>query len=610
MHKGFAVKKIKTKDKTKWLDNKKYKHFDNPRQTYIDIKNDSQYCQENTEVCNAIQEKVSNSKWVSKHAFLPFIGFGIKERRISKIHSQQEEIKYLEDLIKNSQDNEKKKTAQVRLSNIKQTFKDNITKIRPIRYASHLDGHIYGFYASQILLPKYEKIVQENDLDKEILAYRTIPEEFKGDSTFHRSSNITMAKEVFEQIIKRKNNCIALAYDLKSFYDTIDHKKLKEAWCRVLGEDKLPDDHYNIYKSLTRYCYVGLKKVCEYFNYKEYCCSPDGKHCGCCATCKTPKTNKLPPILFKKPEDFRKFREWCSKNDFYKNEGLKDTQHPFGIPQGSALSSVLSNIYLLDFDIKVRDFLKLKNAIYRRYCDDIMIVCDKKDKEEIDTFLREAIKEQGEHLKIHDIEEGFKYSKSQVYDFTDKEKIKKQPLQYLGFCFDGKNVLIRGSSLARYYRKAHKGVIATRINVMKKLYELKKKGVTLQEKQRKMYRKKLYEKYTVLGINNFHYYIDRAFRGMDGVDNHKIKHQLMNHLKKIKKDIAEQDEYIKVAWDILNSTKELPDYKDYEQLVYDMVNSTIHYKPKKIYLWFSRITALQNKLKIRVFNIFKFFAKK
>lgn len=186
--------------------------------------------------------------------------FGIKERRISKIHSQQEEIKYLEDLIKNSQDNEKKKTAQVRLSNIKQTFKDNITKIRPIRYASHLDGHIYGFYASQILLPKYEKIVQENDLDKEILAYRTIPEEFKGDSTFHRSSNITMAKEVFEQIIKRKNNCIALAYDLKSFYDTIDHKKLKEAWCRVLGEDKLPDDHYNIYKSLTRYCYVDLKK--------------------------------------------------------------------------------------------------------------------------------------------------------------------------------------------------------------------------------------------------------------------------------------------------------------------------------------------------------------
>lgn len=67
---------------------------------------------------------------------------------------------------------------------------------------------------------------------------------------------------------------------------------------------------------------------------------------------------------------------------------------------------------------------------------------------------------------------------------------------------------------------------------MEKLYELKKKGVTLQEKQRKMYRKKLYEKYTVLGINNFHYYVDRAFRGMDGVDNHKIKHQLMNHLKK------------------------------------------------------------------------------
>lgn len=36
--KGFSVKKIKTKDKSKWLNNKKYRHFDNPRQTYIDIK--------------------------------------------------------------------------------------------------------------------------------------------------------------------------------------------------------------------------------------------------------------------------------------------------------------------------------------------------------------------------------------------------------------------------------------------------------------------------------------------------------------------------------------------------------------------------------------------
>lgn len=559
---------IEIKNKVRWLENKKFRHFDNPHKTYEEIKGDTKHCIENAKTCEDIKKIVSNPEQVAKHSFYPFIAFNIQERKVSKIKALQEEIRYLENKIDTTDDEEDKVELKKRLEEITENFKEKVTKTRPIKYASHMDGHIYGYYASQILLPHYEQKVQEYNLDKEILAYRSIPDEYKGNKDFHRASNVTMAKEIFEQILLRKCQCVALAYDLKSFYDTIDHKKLKEAWCKVMDFDKLPADHYNIYKSLTKFCFIDLKKVCEYFNYKKYCCSKDGKVCGNCSLCRNPKTNKLPKILFKNASEFRKFKEWCGNDAFQQNKGLEDKDNPYGIPQGSALSSVLSNIYMLDFDIKVKEFLEDKNAVYRRYCDDIMIVCNKEDKDVIDKFLRDEIEKQGQHLKIHDIEEGFKYSKSQVYDFTNEEKITKQPLQYLGFCFDGKIVTIRGNSLSRYYRKAYKGIVASRLNVLRKLYDIHIKGLPLKEKYKKLYRRKLYERYTTLGKNNFHTYVKRAFSGMEGIDNKRIRKQLSNHMKKIKRDIDIQDTYISKAWDLLSNLDKPISYDEYLYEVY------------------------------------------
>lgn len=33
-----------------------------------------------------------------------------------------------------------------------------------------------------------------------------------------------------------------------------------------------------------------------------------------------------------------------------------------------------SNIYLIDFDKKINDYVKANNGLYRRYCDDLIIV--------------------------------------------------------------------------------------------------------------------------------------------------------------------------------------------------------------------------------------------
>src|SRR6185312_4403266 len=48
----------------------------------------------------------------------------------------------------------------------------------------------------------------------------------------------------------------------------------------------------------------------------------------------------------------------------------------YGIPQGLAISALLSNVYLIDYDQMMSKKAKDEGFYYRRYCDDILIVCD------------------------------------------------------------------------------------------------------------------------------------------------------------------------------------------------------------------------------------------
>ena len=45
----------------------------------------------------------------------------------------------------------------------------------------------------------------------------------------------------------------------------------------------------------------------------------------------------------------------------------------YGIPQGSPMSAILSNIYMLDFDKYCCELANNFGGIYRRYCDDKFI---------------------------------------------------------------------------------------------------------------------------------------------------------------------------------------------------------------------------------------------
>lgn len=540
MSKQTDIKKNIQKNITQeapWLNLKGYSHFDRPI-SFINLKQDKndknphklKLTKESQQKLNdritSITNIVSNAKEVAEHSFYPFIGFDIIERRGSIINK----IKYYEEKIKSTDDESRKKDFEKELEKLKEK---GLLKKRPIRYASHVDGYIYSYY-TKLLYEKYEQKLNKLGLVNEILAYRRLPEDDDG----LRPNNCTMANDVFKEIKARNSNCLAYAFDISSFYDCIDHSNLKTEWCNVLGEKQLPEDHYNIFKSLTNYCYVDLKEVCFYFNNKgsDYC------SLECCNRCKKRINQQIPKFPFEKASEFRKFRKWYKQKlgfTFHKNKGAKEAK-PYGIPQGSAMSALLSNMYMIPFDVKIKKLADEIGGVYRRYSDDILFICDPKYKEQVKKEIMAAIEARGAHLIIHPIEDWNKYSKSQCYDFTS-DKIKQQPLQYLGFLFDGERVRIRDGSLARYMRKSKRGVTASKKNALKKLNNMHKKGIKIEEKHKKLYRKTLYTRYTHKGKRNF---ISYAYRAFENFDDKTIKKQVRNHFARLNKMIKSADSEI------------------------------------------------------------------
>ena len=124
-------------------------------------------------------------------------------------------------------------------------------KQRPICYSAHKDAAVYAYYGS-VLTQAYEKVLADRGLSEVVTAFR--PDSGK--------CNIHFAREVFHWI-RAKGECTALAFDIKSFFDRLDHRLLKRRWAFVLGLPSLPEDHYAVYKSLTRFAWVDRDKALE-----------------------------------------------------------------------------------------------------------------------------------------------------------------------------------------------------------------------------------------------------------------------------------------------------------------------------------------------------------
>src|SRR5690606_18506083 len=113
-----------------------------------------------------------------------------------------------------------------------------------------------------------------------------------------------------------------------------------------------------------------------------------------------------------------------------------------------------SNIYMIDFDQQMGRFALVNSALYKRYCDDIIVVCNPGDLENcLQEIQRLALQNE---LTINPSKTEIIYfsrGNGQLRGYADPGFLKFKNLQYLGFEFNGTNIYIRPSSISRYQRR-------------------------------------------------------------------------------------------------------------------------------------------------------------
>jgi hypothetical protein len=275
-------------------------------------------------------------------------------------------------------------------------------KKREICYASHMDSLIYSWYSFQ-LNRLYETELKKENLTDCVIAFRKLGK-----------CNIHFANEAFEYI-KSKGECIAIAYDISGFFDNLDHEIVKRTWIEVLHETRLPEDHFAIYKTLTSFSFVDRDKLFSLFDLDN--------------------------------EAKRNIRRICSPLEFRnlvrKQNLLTRNKSGKGIPQGSPISALLSNMYMLPFDKAVLQLISGYNGFYRRYCDDILIICDKDAKDNIESKIQDLL-QNDQKLQINkDKTEIIEFKYNTGGDLFAVPLVGNcTSLQYLGFEFDGKRISV------------------------------------------------------------------------------------------------------------------------------------------------------------------------
>lgn len=414
-----------------WFKKRNYLHFDTPPSF------------------EKIFELVTNPDLVTQHAFYPFIKDQIVSRK-----------------------------ARLTTEGILRS-----TKIRDICYASHFDSHIYSYY-SALLSSEYENYLIQTKMSNCVLAFRKIKDE-KGNSS---KCNIDFAYQAFKDI-KAYKTCHIIIIDIKGFFDNLDHGILKKKWMDLLNlSSHLPPDHYNIYKSLTKFSHISKEKI----------------H----STLSLSKNNH---------RNLRPFR-YCSASDFRTkiraSAEIITNRKSFGIPQGSPISGLLSNIYLMDFDKCFYEIMAKYNGKYYRYCDDMIFIVPENSFD-----LRKQVEQE-----LKDIKLDISVEKTQEHFFRDG-KLNK-PLQYLGFIFDGEKIYLRSKGISTYLRKMRKAIhlaLATR-----KKYNKKNSVKT------KLHKRKLNIRYSYKGKRNFIKYGLRAAKIMDSSS---IRKQIKRLGKKLNQEI-------------------------------------------------------------------------
>lgn len=491
-----------------------------------------------------IQPYITNPDKITRHAFLPFIHKTSKVRRFRKFY-----CKLNGKLVVKSEDG-------------KQKNRTRDAKSRELYYASHLDSLIFSYYAKK-LGELYEQKIIKLKIPNVATAYRTIPCTKKKQKGKNKC-NIDFANDVFEFIHAYPNNeFVAITFDIKGFFDELNHHKLKEKWLELLKteeqnenqqdflkNDKLPPDHFNIYKNITRYAYVDIIDLFETF--KNQIITQRKNKDGIHGPRKKKKVTKIrflrnqDAVAFCSKKDFLNIKDKLVRNKRYIKKDGKTITRNFGIPQGSPISSVLANIYMLDFDKKINDFIKSIGGLYRRYSDDMVVVVPFESKTEIINLMSSSIEESCLQIQPE---------KTQIFHFKrEQERLKcgqefkesinwNKNLIYLGFEYDGETVFLKSASLSGYYRK-----------MKRHIYRSKFFSQHIRNKTRgTIFKRRIFKKFTYIGANrrrvwkfdeksnqfkktdryDWGNFLSYAYKAANVTMNNKIKQQTRKHWNRV-----------------------------------------------------------------------------
>ncbi|RDB58546.1 hypothetical protein C1879_04235 [Paraeggerthella hongkongensis] len=300
-------------------------------------------------------------------------------------------------------------------------------KTREIRYCAHIDRCIYQRY-SFLLDSRYNEFAVNCGIDDSAIAYRTNK----------KACNIDHAKHAFD-FIQSCRRCIILVADFADFFDKVDHMYLKSALCTLLETDKLLPDYYAVFKNTTKYAcwdWNSLVDICGLEN------------------CRKARKEMNEKEMVLSDEQFRSNVKSC----------VKTNPNSFGIPQGSPISSVFSNIYLIQFDQEVRRIVDSFSGLYLRYCDDLFVAIPALDED-----CSSALAAIDSVLQCIDLQKGVEVKKEKTkllhygadalnpngllveIDKAGNVVNEKTRLDYLGFSFDGSSRKIRAKTISKYH---------------------------------------------------------------------------------------------------------------------------------------------------------------
>lgn len=376
------------------------------------------------------------------------------------------------------------------------------TKERDICYASHRDGCIYKYYCF-LLDELYKCRVRKDGTNYASVAYRT-------DLGL---SNVELSKIAFD-FIRAHINCYVMIVDFTKFFDMLDHKYLKDRWNDLLGTKMLPNDHYAVYKNITKYSTWELKDLLKLNGLPD---TPVGKR----------QLNRKARVL--SAEQYKKYRSHIQKN-----------LNPYGIPQGSAISALLANVYMLDVDKQITRYVSQFEGMYMRYSDDFIVVIPNADKEksnEAFSWIRNVINSVPGLTLQTEKTQFFSYDGTVLCNcgklFSDTADCGHRFINFLGFTFDGSKISIRSKTVSKYY------------------YRMRRKAKTIRKlnsgdgKDGHVSCQNLYRLYSERGSygekGNFLSYVRRAQRSYGG--NELITRDTKRHMQKIRKALKDKKSF-------------------------------------------------------------------